>query len=150
MRAAAPALAALAAVACLSLAGCAGAAGARAGSPPAPRVEPRCAEAWARVSAALRGGLDEYLAGMRRFAAARDGASTDAAEARARARAVEWEARRRPEVERACGTWAPETLACTLQAASARSLADCGPEPEALVTSYTDEVVAAFAASPLR
>jgi len=130
------------------LAGCAGAPLPRAGEA-RPAADPRCGALWPSASAALAAALDEYLEGMRKFAAARDGASTAAAEGRARTRAIAWEAQHRPEVERGCGAWAPATLACALEAKSARALADCGPEAEALVTSYTDEVVAAFAASPL-
>ncbi|MFT3915179.1 MAG: hypothetical protein QM704_13970 [Anaeromyxobacteraceae bacterium] len=138
---------ALPAAALLALAACAGAqrpAGAGA------RGDARCPALSARASAVLDRALDEYLEGMRRYAAARDGASTAPAEARARARAVEWKALHRPELERGCGAWAPDTLACALEADSARALGDCGPEAAALVSSYTDDVVAAFASSPLR
>jgi len=100
------------------------------------------------VTALLGEALDGYLEGMRKFAAARDGASTAPAEARARARATEWEVAQRPGFEKVCRAFSPEEARCVREAASARELPGCGLEP--LVTSFTDEVVAAFAANPLR
>jgi hypothetical protein len=137
MRAVAPFL-----VAALAASACSGAGpGLRAG-PSTP-----CDEGWAHVTVLLHRALDEYLEGMRRFAVARDGASTAPAEARARARAAEWEAAQRPGFEKVCRAFSPEEARCVREAASARELPGCGLEP--LVTSFTDEVVAAFAANPL-
>jgi len=136
MRAVGPLLVAVAATAC-SGAG----AGLRSG-PDAP-----CDEGWAHTTVLLGRALDAYLEGMRRFAAARDGASTAPSEARARTRAAEWEAAHREEFGRTCRAWPPESLRCVAEAESALALHGCGLEQ--LVTSFTDEVVTTFAASPL-
>jgi hypothetical protein len=124
------------------------AASACAGVPERTARRSPCADAWGHVTALLHEALETYLDGMRRFAAAHDGKSTAAAEARARARAVGWEDSRRGGFDAACRAFSPEELRCVEAAASAPELLPCGQEP--LVTSFTDEVVAAFAASPLR
>ncbi len=132
------------AAALLLFTACAGAPAAREGE-----TSP-CGVAWGHATTVLRSALDDYLAGMRRYAAARDGADTGPAEARARARAAEWEATRRGVFETACRAWPDETRACVTAASSAPGLGDCAPDTADLVTSFTEEVVAAFAASPLR
>jgi peptidoglycan/LPS O-acetylase OafA/YrhL len=118
----------------------------------APRAggSPACDAAWGHATRVLSAALDDYLAGMRRYAATRDGAGTGPAEARARARAAQWETARRGAFETVCRDWPEETRACVAAAASAPGLGDCAPATEALVISFTEEVVTAFAASPLR
>jgi len=128
----------------LSSAACAGPSGAR-GAAPSP-----CDDAWDHTTLVLRAALDEYLAGMRRYAAARDGIDTAPAEERARGRAAAWETARRGEFGASCRAWPPEERTCVLGAASAPGLGSCNADTGALVSSFTDEVVAAFAQNPIR
>jgi hypothetical protein len=115
----------------------------------AQRGRPDPCEATAeRVDTILRDGLDGYLAQMRALAAAREpGASTAKAEARARERADTWSAARLGETAAACRGWTDAMRRCVEAAGDAPALNACGLEP--LVTSFTDEVVAGFAANPL-
>lgn len=133
-----PARAALA-LALAALAGCA----ARGAAPAS-----ACAASFDRADGVLRAALASYVAQMRRFAAARDpGATTAPAEARVLARADAWTEARRPEVIAACRTWPEERTRCVLAAGSPQELSACGLD--ALVASFTDEVVASFAARPV-
>jgi hypothetical protein len=108
----------------------------------------RCEAAFERVDALLRAGLAGYVDGMKRFAAARDpDRTTGGPEARASAAADAWTAAHRAPVVEACRGWSEETRRCVLAAAAASDLGACGVAP--LVQSFTDEVVAAYAAAPL-
>lgn len=115
----------------------------------APAHEARsCGAAFDRADAVLREGLATYVAEMKRYAQARDpGTRTAGAEERARVRADAWTAERRPRVVAACGAWPEERVRCVLAAGSPQDLSACGLGE--LVSSFTDEVVATFAARPL-
>ena len=107
-----------------------------------------CDAVFDHVDGLLRSGLDAYLAGVRRYAAARDPQATTAeAEARARARAEAWSAAHRAGFVDACAAWPEERYRCAVAASDASSLNGCGLEP--VVRSFTDEVVSEFAARPL-
>jgi hypothetical protein len=107
-----------------------------------------CDAAFDHVDALLRSGLETYVEGMKRYAAARDPeVTTAAAETRVRARADAWSAAHRAPVVGACRGWSEERYRCVLAAADAPSLNGCGLEP--VVRSFTDEVVSEFAARPL-
>ena len=111
------------------------------------RPEP-CEAAAEHADGVLRAALDSYLAQMRAVVAARDpGASTAKAEARARTRADEWSAAQLPRIARECSSWPEERRRCVLSTADAVALKACGLDP--VVQSYTDEVLAEFAARPL-
>jgi hypothetical protein len=140
MRSPGPRTLVVVAAAAVALGGCAARQPARASG--------ACEAAFDRADAVLREGLASYVAQMKRYAASRDpGASTAAAEERARARADAWSAALRPEVVDECRRWPEDRLRCVLAAGSPRALSACGLG--ALVTSFTDEVVASFAARPI-
>ncbi|HET8540102.1 MAG TPA: hypothetical protein VFL83_09555 [Anaeromyxobacter sp.] len=140
MRAPSPRALALAALAALS--GCATA------GPAAPERSGPCDAAFARADRVLRAALASYVAEMKRFAASRDpGASTAAAEQRARTRADAWSTAHRPEIVSACRGWPDERLRCVLGADSPQGLSACGLDD--VVASFTDDVVASFAARPV-
>jgi hypothetical protein len=108
----------------------------------------RCDDAFDHVNTLLRAGLDDYVRGVSRFAAARDPqATTSDAEARVRLRADAWSmSERRPFLE-SCRGWAEDRHRCVSAAREAAALNACGLEP--VVRSFTDEVVADFAARPI-
>jgi hypothetical protein len=107
-----------------------------------------CDAAFDHVDGLLRSGLDSYVAGVRRYAAARDPQATTAeAEARVRARAEAWSAAHRAGFVDACAAWPEARYRCVVAASDAASLNGCGLEP--VVRSFTDEVVSEFAAHPL-
>ncbi|WP_242339491.1 MULTISPECIES: hypothetical protein [Anaeromyxobacter] len=114
----------------------------------APRSEARrCEGAADRVSALLRAGLETYVDGMRRFAAARDPElSTAEAEERAKASSDAWAGAHREGLARACREWPEERYRCVMSAADAAALNGCGLEE--VVRGYTDEVVSDFATRP--
>ena len=113
-----------------------------------PRPAQSCEAAFDHADALLRDGLATYVGEIRRYAGARDPElSTAAPERRAWARADAWTARQRPEFLAACRTWPEEQVRCVLLADIPRVLSACGLEP--LVTSFTDDVVATFAARPI-
>lgn len=125
------------------LAACAGTP--RAESSPQSR---RCEAASARVGFLLREGLESYLDGMRRYAAARDPQlSVEAAEERAKARSDAWMREHREALLRSCGEWSDDRYDCVMTSVNAAALKHCGLED--VVKSYTDEVVADHAAQPL-
>jgi hypothetical protein len=129
----------LLAAAAAALGGCA-----TAGPPPAPP----CAAAFDHADALLRDGLASYVGEIKRYAGARDPElSTAAPEKRTWARADAWTARQRPEFLAACRAWPEDQVRCVLVADVPRVLSACGLE--ALVTSFTDDVVATFAARPV-
>ncbi len=108
----------------------------------------RCDDAFEHVNALLRAGLDDYVRGVSRYAAARDPqASTSDAEARVRLRADAWSMSERRSFLESCRGWAEERHRCVASARDAAALNACGLEP--VVRSFTDEVVADFAARPL-
>ncbi len=107
-----------------------------------------CETAFQHADGVLRRALARYVADMKRFAAARDpGASTLVAEERVRTRADAWSDAHRREVVSACGAWPEEQLHCVVGAESPQALSACGLGD--LVSSFTDEVLATFAAQPL-
>jgi hypothetical protein len=73
--------------------------------------------------------------------------TTAGAERRAWARADAWTAAHRPAFVAACRSWPEDQVRCVLVADVPRVLSACGLEP--LVTSFTDDVVATFAARPV-
>ncbi|HYG67582.1 MAG TPA: hypothetical protein VD838_07985, partial [Anaeromyxobacteraceae bacterium] len=84
---------------------------------------------------------------MKRFTLARDPqVSTAGAEARVHDRAVAWSAAHEGPAVEECRGWSEERLVCVLEAKHASELAPCGLE--SLVQSFTDEVVAEYAARP--
>jgi len=129
----------LAAAVMLGLAGCA---------TPAPRPAESCDAAFDHADALLREGLATYVGEIRRYAHARDPElSTASAEERAWSRADAWTASRRPGFVAACRSWPGDQVRCVLVADVPRVLSACGLE--ALVKSFTDDVVAEFAARPV-
>ncbi len=107
-----------------------------------------CESAFQHTDAVLRRALATYVRDMKRFAAARDpGQSTALAEERVRSRADAWSDAHRREVVSACGGWPEEQIRCVASADSPQSLSACGLAE--LVSSFTDEVLAGFAARPL-
>jgi membrane-bound lytic murein transglycosylase B len=113
-----------------------------------PRPAGGCAAAAERVDALLRAGADDYVASIRRYAAARDpDASTAGSAADARARADAWSRANRPAIEAECVAWTADARACVDRAEAARDLGGCGLER--WVRSFTAEVVEPFAARPL-
>ncbi|WP_242343972.1 hypothetical protein [Anaeromyxobacter terrae] len=114
----------------------------------APRSEARRCEAAAdRVDALLRAGLEVYVEGLRRFAAARDPElSTAAAEERVKARSDAWARAHREALVRDCRDWPEERYRCVMAAPDAAALNGCGLED--VVRGYTDEVVSDFATRP--
>ncbi len=110
-----------------------------------PRPSVSCDAAFDHANDVLREGFASYAAEIRKFAAARDpGMSTAAAEERAWSRADAWTAERRPGFLAECRAWPEDRVRCVLVADVPRVLSACGLEP--LVTSFTDDVVASFAA----
>jgi hypothetical protein len=113
-----------------------------------PAPSPSCGAAFDHADAILRAGLASYVGQMGRYAAARDpGTTTAGAEERARRRADAWTREHRPGFVAACRAWPEERVRCALMADVPRVLSACGLED--LVTSFTDEVVATFAARPI-
>ena len=108
----------------------------------------RCEAASARVEYLLHTGLETYLDGMSRYAGARDPElSTAAAEERTKARSDAWMKSHRDAVLRSCEEWSDDRYTCVMTADNADRLRHCGLE--ALVKSYTDEVISEHAARPL-
>jgi hypothetical protein len=107
-----------------------------------------CDASFDHVDAVLRAGLDDYVREIGRYAAARDPQATTAdAVSRVQVRADAWsKTERRPFLE-ACREWPEERHRCVLAARDAPALNACGLEP--LVRSFTDDVVADFAARPI-
>lgn len=129
---------ALAAVLAVLLAACAGAQ--RHGGD-------RCEQAFAHADGLLRAGLADYVNEMKRYTAARDPQlSTAGAEARVQQKAEAWTAAHHGPAVRECRAWPEERLVCVLEADHASDLGPCGLE--ALVRTFTDEVVSDFAAKP--
>jgi hypothetical protein len=109
--------------------------------------EDRCRLAFQRADGLLRAGLAEYVDKMKAFTAARDPQlRTAGAEARAQERAEAWTATRREPAVKECRDWPEERLVCVLEAKHAAELGPCGLD--ALVQSFTDEVVEDYAARP--
>jgi type IV pilus biogenesis protein CpaD/CtpE len=129
----------LTAIAVAALGGCA-----TAGPPPGPS----CEAAFEHADGLLREGFATYVVQIQRYATARDpGFSTAGAEERARVRADAWTAQHRPTFVAECRAWPEDRVRCVLAADVARVLPGCGLE--SLVTSFTDDVVATFAAQPI-
>ncbi len=113
-----------------------------------PRPADSCGAAFDHADALLREGFATYVGEIRQYAAARDPElSTAAAETRAWSRADAWTATHRPEFLAACRSWPEDQVRCILVADVPKVLSGCGLEP--LVTSFTDDVVATFAARPV-
>jgi len=111
------------------------------------QAEQPCEEAWSHVRALLGAGLDSYLEGMRRYAAARDPElSMSGTAERTRGRAKAWETAHAPGFAGECRAFSGERLSCLRRAVAAADLGECGLEP--LVRSFTDEVLTPFATRP--
>jgi hypothetical protein len=107
-----------------------------------------CESAFQHADGVLRQALATYVREMKRFAATRDpGVSTARAEERVSSRADAWSDAHRRDVVSACGAWPEDQLRCVASAQSPQSLTACGLGE--LVSSFTDEVLASFAAQPL-
>lgn len=107
----------------------------------------RCDQAFSHADGLLRAGLAEYVTQMKRYAAARDPeVTTAAAEARVQEKAEAWTSAHRAPTVKECRAWPEERLVCVLGTRHASELGPCGLD--ALVRSFTDEVVADFAAKP--
>lgn len=133
----------LAAALAAALGGCAGA---QRPSPRAPAAD--CGPAFDHADRVLRDGLAAYVERMKAYAASRDpGATTAGAEARTRERADAWTAEHRPRFAAQCEGWPEEQRRCVRAADSPQALSACGLDE--LVTSFTDDVVATFAARPI-
>jgi hypothetical protein len=139
-------LALLSAAVALLGAGCA-ARRAPAASAAAP-ADARCQAAFGHADGVLRAGLEQVMTDLTRYVKVRDpGADTAAAAARTRARADAFTAARGPAYVEACRAYPEDRLRCVERAAEPRDLSACGEE--ALVTAFTDEVLAEFTSDPL-